>query len=74
MHQGADPDEVCVYLNRKAGRAWQKQFLSTRGSHDIVVADIGGDGDLDIIGANHGGPFYQLELWRNEVNPVPKEG
>lgn len=73
MHQGADPDEVCVYLNRKGGRAWQKQLLSTRGSHDIVVADIGGDGDLDIVGANHGGPFCPLELWRNDVNPVPKE-
>ena len=73
MHQGADPDEVCVYLNRKGGRAWQKQLLSTRGSHDIVVADIGGDGDLDIVGANHGGPFYPLELWRNDVNPVPEE-
>jgi hypothetical protein len=73
MHQGADPDEVCVYLNRKGGTAWQKQLLSTRGSHDIVVADIGADGDLDIVGANHGGASCPLELWRNNLNPVPKE-
>ncbi|MHC4705703.1 MAG: FG-GAP repeat domain-containing protein [Planctomycetota bacterium] len=68
MHQGADPDEVCVYLNRNGGKAWHKQLLSARGSHDIVVADIGGDGNLDIVGANHGGSFCPLELWRNEVN------
>jgi hypothetical protein len=73
MHQGADPDEVCIYLNRKGGKAWQKQLLSTRGSHDIVVDDIGGDGDLDIVGANHGGAFCALELWQNDINLVPRK-
>jgi len=65
MHQGTDPDEVCVLLNEGRGETWRKQVISTRGSHDIVVADIDNDGDLDIIGANHAGPYHPLELWRN---------
>jgi hypothetical protein len=65
MHQGEDPDEVSIYLNQGRGEAWRQQVLSTRGSHDIVVADIGGDGDLDILGANHAGESHPLELWEN---------
>lgn len=65
MHQGEDPDEVAVYLNLGKGRTWRKQVISTEGSHDIVVGDISGDGDLDIIGANHGGKRQVLELWEN---------
>lgn len=65
MHQGEDPDEVAVYLNLGKGRTWRKQVISTEGSHDIVVGDISGDGDLDIIGANHGGKRQALELWEN---------
>lgn len=65
MHQGADPDEVSVLLNGGKGLTWRKQVLSRRGSHDIVVADVDQDGDLDIVGANHAG-FHPLELWRND--------
>ncbi len=64
MHQGADPDEVSIHVNRGKGKAWRKQVISTDGSHDIVVADIGNDGDLDILGANHSGS-PPLELWEN---------
>jgi hypothetical protein len=66
MHQGADPDEVSVLLSRDRGKAWDKQVISTRGSHDIVVADIDGDGNPDIVGANHAGDRHPLELWRNQ--------
>lgn len=65
MHQGADPDEVRVYLNQGGGLTWTKQVLSTTGSHDIVVADIGADGDIDIVGANHADSFQAVQLWEN---------
>jgi hypothetical protein len=71
MHQGEDPDEVSVLINEGTGGRWRKQVISEDGSHDIVVADIGGDGDLDIFGANHAG-VAPLELWQNELNPGPK--
>ena len=72
MHQGQSPTEVVVMLNQEHGTAWQKQVLSEHGSHDIVVADIDADNDLDVVGANHGGDKHGVELWRNEtVTPSP---
>jgi len=65
MHQGADPDEVRVYLNQGGGLKWTREVLSTTGSHDIVLADIGADGDVDIVGANHAGSFQAVQLWEN---------
>ena len=67
MHQGEDPDEVVLHLNRGGGASWHKQLLSGDGSHDIVVGDIGSDGDPDIVGANHSGASHPVELWRNDV-------
>jgi hypothetical protein len=65
MHQGADPDEVRVYLNQGGGLKWTRQVLSSTGSHDIVLADIGSDGDVDIVGANHADSFQAVQLWEN---------
>ncbi len=67
MHQSADPDEVIIYVNRQKGLAWDKQVISTRGSHYVQVADVGSDGDLDILGANWSGPYQPTELWLNKL-------
>jgi hypothetical protein len=66
MHQGVDPDEVAVFYNRNNGSSWEKQVISTKGSHFIRVADIGNDGDMDIIGANWSGPYQPIEMWENQ--------
>jgi hypothetical protein len=65
MHQGSSPRDVAVYLNSDEGLSWRRQVLATTGSHDIVAADLDGNGWPDILGANHGGPFQPVELWRN---------
>ena len=58
MPQGADPDNVTLYLNRgtrQAGRwteAWIPQVLSQDGSHSMRVVDVDGDGRPDLFGAN----------------------
>lgn len=70
MHQGQDPDEVFVFVNRKHGGAWDKQVLSTKGSHCIQVGDIGADGDIDLVGANWSGPYQPVELWENQSGSV----
>jgi hypothetical protein len=67
MHQGQDPDEVTLHLNLGRGTRWRKHVLSNDGSHDLVTGDIGDDGDLDLIGANHAGPSHPVELWRNDL-------
>jgi len=66
MHQGADPDEVAVFINHENGSAWTKQIISTRGSHFIRAVDIGNDGDMDIIGANWSGGYQPIEMWENK--------
>jgi len=66
MHQGQDPDEVAVFLNRDHGGTWQKQVLSDRGSHYIQAADLGSDGDIDLVGANWSGPYQPIEFWENQ--------
>jgi hypothetical protein len=65
MHQGAPPQDVAVYLNRGRGAKWTRQVLSSKGSHNIVAADVDGDGAVDILGANHAGEYQPVELWRN---------
>jgi len=67
MHQGRDPDEVAIYANAGRGTSWDKQVLSTKGSHYIRTADFGNDGDIDIIGANHAGDYHPVEIWENKL-------
>jgi hypothetical protein len=64
MHQGAAPQEVAVYVNGGSGMRWEKHVVSAKGSHNIVLADMDGDGAVDILGANHGGPYQPVELWK----------
>ncbi|HEY8505947.1 MAG TPA: PQQ-dependent sugar dehydrogenase, partial [Gemmataceae bacterium] len=71
MHQGDPPQEVSVYLNGDSGRKWAKHVISTKGSHNIVLADLDGDGRTDILGANHGGPHQPAEWWRNSTRGEP---
>jgi hypothetical protein len=69
MHRGSDPDEVRVYLNANGtGLTWVKQVVSTRGSHNIRVIDIGNDQDFDIFGANFQST-KQVDLWENLIRP-----
>jgi FG-GAP-like repeat len=47
--------------------------IGSGGIHDGVVADIGGDGDLDVIGANWtGNP--PVEMWENHSNDAHSVG
>ena len=62
-------DNVSVWVNDgKAIPTFLEQVLSKSGSHFSKVADIGNDGDIDIIGANwssnapNGAP---IEVWEN---------
>lgn len=51
MQQGADPDRVSVLFQNSSG-VFSNVSLSSVGSHNIVAADLDGDGDADLFGAN----------------------
>ncbi len=72
MHQGADPDEVVVFVNGQKGASWTKQVISNKGSHYIQAADIDADGDVDLLGANWSGPYQPTELWVNRLRDRQK--
>jgi regulation of enolase protein 1 (concanavalin A-like superfamily) len=71
MHQSSDPDEVSVYYNEDGqGGSWSQQVIGTAGSHNIRVADIGGDGDYDVFGANwndEASDSAVISLWENQT-------
>lgn len=70
--QNSKLKRVGFFLNRGKGESWKLQVVATTGSHNIRVADIDHDGDIDIIGANYdtvSDPNHApMELWRNLLN------
>ena len=58
---------VGIYLNQGNALTWRQQVVSRNGLHNLRVADIGNDGDIDIMGANfgHNGGATPVEMWEN---------
>ncbi len=67
MNTGSAPHEVKIYYNGGKGLSWTKQVLSTDGSHQMQIADVDNDGDMDLFGANWLG--QGSDLW---LNPLKK--
>ena len=57
---------LLVYYNDGQGLNWATQTVGTPSLHNIRVADIGGDGDYDIVGVRAFGA-NPVELWENRV-------
>jgi hypothetical protein len=73
MEQSAQR-RVSIYFNEGQALRWRQQVVCWTGSHNLRIADIGNDGDIDIIGANHGnyGGHTPVDLWENLTNqPAP---
>jgi hypothetical protein len=65
---------IMIHYNQGKGLAWKTQVVGHSGSHNLRVADMGNDGDIDIIGANHGnyGGPTPVDMWENLTNdPAP---
>jgi hypothetical protein len=77
MHQSSDPDLVCVFLNQDNSLTWTREIVATTGSHNAVVGDIGGDGDIDIVGSNWESRSTNsdpIEYWENLLRSRPSTG
>jgi hypothetical protein len=55
---------IGFFRNHGGGQGWTLQVLAETGSHNVRAADIGADGDVDIIGANWQ-PDSPVELFEN---------
>ncbi|MBI3855857.1 MAG: VCBS repeat-containing protein [Planctomycetes bacterium] len=73
-------DRVAIFYNNGAG-GFSQVVLETTGGQNNVVADVDGDGDLDILSINHGvyGAPHPIELFINNLNggappPPPPPG
>jgi hypothetical protein len=65
---------IAICVNQGKGLKWHLEVIGRSGTHNLRVADIGNDGDLDIVGANHGnyGVDTPIEYWENiSLNPSP---
>ncbi len=51
MHTFA-PQEIIVAYNGGGAMSWSPKVIGTGGLHNGVLANFGGDGDLDLFGAN----------------------
>ena len=64
MHQ-SPRKRVIVYFNQGDSIEWKRQVIATTGSHNLCVADIDGDGNPDIVGANWSRDYQPVEMWKN---------
>lgn len=64
MEKSGDPDQVLVYRNQGNGTSWKKEIVTNHSIYSGVLADIGSDGDLDIV-ANRNWNEAPLEIWEN---------
>jgi hypothetical protein len=74
MHQSSDPDEVSVYFNLGGGLGWSQQVIGTMGAHNLRIADIDADGDIDVVGVNWlevAADGAAVTLWRNGLAGGP---
>jgi len=66
MEQGADPDEVAVFINSDGvGQVWSKDVISEIGSHSMRILDVDNDNDMDLYGANWN--EQQVDLFENLI-------
>lgn len=61
--EARDP-RVGLFSNRDGGQAWDFVMVAHTGAHNVAVDDVGGDGDLDVLGADWR-EDTRLKLWLN---------
>ena len=67
MHQ-SDEDRVTIFENTDGtGRNWTEHIIGRTGSHNAMIADIDGDGWLDVVGKNWS-QTNPIQIWYNTLS------
>ena len=68
-YPGPDPDASLFWFEQPAdvtSPAWDRHVVVTQYSlNNLDVADMDGDGDNDIVTAEHKGPELRVQVWQN---------
>lgn len=69
-YPGPDPDASLYWYEQPDDPAtgeWIRRTVVTQYSlNNLDVADMDGDGDVDIITAEHKGPLLRVQIWQND--------
>ncbi|MCP9237833.1 VCBS repeat-containing protein [Lewinella sp. JB7] len=67
-YPGEEPDGNLWWYEQPAGeKSWERHRVVTQYSmNNLDVADIDGDGDVDILTNEHKGPRLELQFWLND--------
>jgi hypothetical protein len=68
MAKSSDPDEIVIFRNDGSSLTWTKQVIAEVSIYSGKIADIGGDGDMDVV-ANRNWNLAPLEIWENRIVP-----
>jgi len=72
-NNGNDPPfPVSIFYNNNNGQSWERLDLAQTGTYAGFLGDVGGDGDLDVVGPHSYHDLYTdpctsfLQMWENQ--------
>ncbi|MEM6630739.1 MAG: VCBS repeat-containing protein [Bacteroidota bacterium] len=65
-YPGLEPDASLFGFHRDSLGDWQRQPITTQYSmNNLDIADLDGDGDIDLVTSEHKGSTLNTQLWEN---------
>ncbi|MBN1779808.1 VCBS repeat-containing protein, partial [bacterium] len=65
----ASTDEVVLFENTGSGTAWTRHTVASQSTYIAKFADMGSDGDLDIVGSRSF-DVAPIDFYENQLDPV----
>lgn len=66
-YPGLEPDANFWWFGQKSLNDWERnQIVEQYSINNLDITDIDGDGDTDLLTAEHKGKVLELQLWKND--------